>query len=783
MKIDGRTIEVETGLFNQEQVVVDPENLESFANWSPVRGPRFTGLHEKQEASYRKYSSQPESAIENWRTETHRVASRCINPEAAEGLPLSTRQLVAGRVQSGKTTNFTGVMGLLADNGYRLFIVIGGTTTALLQQTKNRLMDDLGTEWFSFFSTEDSFSTWAETESTVLKQLQRFDRLATDPNTLQRQKAICITVLKWNLSHLNLVEQLLGKISDWPLMERFPVAVIDDECDTFTPNSNVRRPGEDPTAIHRAVSAVIEQLPVCTYLGYTATPMANEVQELDDVLKPQKVTVLEPGVDYLGPEDLFAEDSTYATVISDWQAEIALPESLKEAVGTFITHSVLFHHEDRSIRGKFLDPPLVDHGFNRSASMLVHVARETKATQASYEALDKLVRLWNEQLSLPPSGSGKLDLQTEDVLNRYLLPPLEKLGASDPISVRDLLARAWEVLSDIGIKLIIGRGNDSAVEFPPESELQRHQNWIFVGAQLLDRGQTLPNLLVTYLARSSGGGAKGGEAGGNVDTLLQRGRFFGYRKQYQKLLKGYFSETSFESLRRTVLFERAMREKLKWADKNNLDFRYVPTVYEMDPSTPKMTATRKSVTPMSVKTKSVRHNQWCLTNHKLGVNESVANLALFNNSIQAWAAEAGVEQSEQDVYLSVPAQTALGFLDTWNNHPTDAEEFEIVRKILAHGAQSGKFQNVDVAWRKSTTSPDGLWERSAPMRRLDYYHNSQSNQSPTDRQMAAEGRPTIQLKLVRILDKTSGEVLLEPVPTISVNLGADTRYLVEMSHR
>ena len=137
MKIDGRTIEVETGLFNQEQVVVDPENLESFANWSPVRGPRFTALHEKQEASYRKYSSQPESAIENWRTETHRVASRCINPDAAEGLPLSTRQLVVGRVQSGKTTNFTGVMGLLADNCYRLFIVIGGTTTALLQQTKN----------------------------------------------------------------------------------------------------------------------------------------------------------------------------------------------------------------------------------------------------------------------------------------------------------------------------------------------------------------------------------------------------------------------------------------------------------------------------------------------------------------------------------------------------------------------------------------------------------------------------------------------------------------------
>jgi hypothetical protein len=780
MRIDGRTIEIDTLDFDQEQVDVDPENLESFAKWFPVSGPIFSSLQERQKASYRKYSSEPETAIENWRTETQRVASRCINPDAAEGLELSTRQLVVGRVQSGKTTNFTGVMGLLADNGYRLFVVIGGTTTALLQQTKDRLADDLGNEWFSFFSTDDKLSTWSETEATILKRLQDFERVADKPNAIRRKKAICITVLKWNLSHLNLVEQLLAKVADWSLMERFPVAVIDDECDTFTPNSNVRRPEEDPTAIHKAISAVIEQLPVCTYLGYTATPMANEVQALDDALKPQKVTVLEPGADYLGPEDLFHGDSAYATVITDWDAEIGMPESLKEAVGTFLTHSVLFHHQDRMIRSRFLNLPVLDHGFNRSTSMLVHVARETKPTQATHEALEKLIALWKDQLSAPPSTSGKFDLQTEAVVKDYLLPPLTKLGALDLISESDLVELAGEALSDIGVKLIIGRANDASVDFPPESELQRHQTWIFVGAQLLDRGQTLPNLLVTYLARSSGGGAKGGEAGGNVDTLLQRGRFFGYRRQYQKLLKGYFSETSYKSLKGTAHFEIAMREKLKSADKNNLDFRYVATVYEMDPSMPKLTATRKSVIPTSFKSKTVWKGQWCLTHHKLGVNESSVNYQLFTKSIQEWMREAGIEESKQDVYLTVPIATALDFLEKWNNHSRDREEFEYVRKILAHAAQAGKFQNVDVAWRQSTTSSDGRWERSAAMRQADFYNNDQSNQSPTDRKMVAEGRPTIQLKLVRIMDKTTGEVLLEPVPTISVNLGADARYLVEM---
>jgi hypothetical protein len=511
--------------------------------------------------------------------------------------------------------------------------------------------------------------------------------------------------------------------------------------------------------------------------------MANEVQELDDRLKPQKVTVLEPGADYLGSEDLFHKDSAYPTVIRDWEAETALPDSLKKAVGTFITHSVLFHHEDRAVREKFLDSPALDHGFRLPTSMLVHVARETKPTQASYEALVNLINLWKDQLSAPPSSSGTLDSQTEVVLSKYLLPPLQDLGASELISQSDLVALAGEVLSDIGIKLIIGRNNDTAVEFPPESELERHQTWVFVGAQLLDRGQTLPNLLVTYLARSSGGGAKGGEAGGNVDTLLQRGRFFGYRRQYQKLLKGYFSETSFESLRGTTLFETAMREKLKSADKNNLDFRYVATVYEMDPSMPKMTATRKSVTPISFKTGTFAWSHWCFTHHVLGVNESPANFDLFNRRMEEWMAEAGLKPSEQDVRLTVPASAAIGFLADWNNNPRDEEEFEYVRKILTHGESARKFTQVDVVWRKSTTSPDGRWERSAVTRREDFYDNNQSNQSPTDRKMKVEGRPTIQLKLVRIFDKTSGQVLLEPVPTISVNLGADARYLVGMDQR
>lgn len=781
MKIDGRTLIVEE-IVDAETVEVDPDNIESFANWSPSVEKRFSTLAEAQRERYRKFSSEPEAVFETWRKETLRVASRCINPRAALGQELSTRQLVVGRVQSGKTTNFTGVMALLADNGYRFFIVIGGTTLPLFQQTKNRLREDLGERWFQFFSTSDEHSTWEQTSSQIKHLLSDLARHEDNPNVLRPKKAICLTVLKWNVKHLDSVRALLRDLQKDTLtgdfMRRLPIAVIDDECDTFTPNSNIRNPDKDATAIYTAVLGVVEAIPVSTYLGYTATPMANELQALDDALRPEKVTVLEPGPDYLGPEHLFGTGSRYPNLIFDWDGSSPLPDSLKEAVGAFIAHSVVFHHEDPEVRSRYLEKPALDHSVDSPTSMLVHVAREIRITEATFNALENLRSDWKDQLSARPSPAGILDSQTEALLERYLVPPLAKLGAENLIPKQELVQLAGEALRDVGIKLILGSNNESAVEFPPESELKRHQLWIFVGAQLLDRGQTLPNLLITYLARNSGGGAKGREAGGNVDTLLQRGRFFGYRLQYRKLLGGYFSETSFESLKATAGFETAMRESLRFVDNNNLPFGLVEAIYELDPSTPKMIPTRKSVTPLSMKTTTLDAQSWILQRHVYGVEESPKNSTLLRSSLESWVTDIGLIESSEDLNLSLKAQTAIDFFSNWHPHPIDAEQFNVVRKILEHGYRTKKFDKINFTLRKTKDSQDGLWERTSAAEQTNFYKNKQSNQSPRDREMRMLGTPTFQVKVFKIVHETTGEILLSPVPSISVNLGADVRYLM-----
>jgi hypothetical protein len=56
---------------------------------------------------------------------------------------IDTRGLVIGYVQSGKTSNYTGLVAKAADVGYRFFIVLTGTIEALRQQTQERLESDL----------------------------------------------------------------------------------------------------------------------------------------------------------------------------------------------------------------------------------------------------------------------------------------------------------------------------------------------------------------------------------------------------------------------------------------------------------------------------------------------------------------------------------------------------------------------------------------------------------------------------------------------------------------
>lgn len=99
--------------------------------WHPIPGPEVNGI------------ALPNEARQQIVDEALRILRRCAPPDAPTA---SQTGLVVGYVQSGKTTSFTTLAALARDNGYRMVIVIAGTTEPLFVQTRDRLIESLRLE-------------------------------------------------------------------------------------------------------------------------------------------------------------------------------------------------------------------------------------------------------------------------------------------------------------------------------------------------------------------------------------------------------------------------------------------------------------------------------------------------------------------------------------------------------------------------------------------------------------------------------------------------------------
>ncbi|TWH17776.1 hypothetical protein L618_001800000670 [Rhodococcus rhodochrous J45] len=178
----------------------------------------------------------------------------------------STRGLVVGHVQSGKTTNFTAVMAKAADRKYKLFIVLAGVHNGLRRQTQLRLVQDLVTpnqaQWMQLTVPEKDFTAPANAAAYFAKT--------------NKQHVLC--VIKKNAAVLRKFRDWLGTASDY--LQDCPALIIDDEADQATVATKTINP---------LIREIMDRLPKSAYVGYTATPFAN--------------LLIDPGAEDLYPED------------------------------------------------------------------------------------------------------------------------------------------------------------------------------------------------------------------------------------------------------------------------------------------------------------------------------------------------------------------------------------------------------------------------------------------------------------------------------------------------
>lgn len=492
----------------------------TYLRWQPIVGPEGRRLMDHK---------LPVPAGEPVLDAAISILARAAPPDAEHD---STTGLIVGHVQSGKTLSFTTVIALARDNGYRLIIVVAGTSKPLLEQSTQRLRHDLKID------DPDGHLRWAiYTNPANDENIRRFIIQALDewhnPDIPDHEKAtVLITVMK-NHRHLSNLVNLLGRLN----LEGVSTLIVDDEADQASLNTRVNQRQESTT--YRQLLALRDALPCHTFLQYTATPQAPLLINIIDALSPDFVEVLNPGDNYVGGDTFFAGRHGLVRVIppqdvpTDDNLLTEPPQSLLEALRVFLVGVAA-----GVIQG--VSPN------NLKRSMLVHPSRETVQHMEYRVWIGHIFDEWRRILSLPADDADRQDL-IEEFRDAYddVRQTVPDLPPSDRIAQTLLRAIHKTSIEEINAR----PGKTPAVDW------SRAYGWILVGGQAMDRGFTVEGLTVTYMPRGPGVG--------NADTIQQRARFFGYKRPYLGFCRIYLEQGALTGLEAYVAHEEEMRWELQ----------------------------------------------------------------------------------------------------------------------------------------------------------------------------------------------------------------------------
>lgn len=495
--------------------------------WTPAVGP-FT--KEFIERKLKQRGAPDEDAMARVVTEAATILGRCVPPTESAGQDAG---LVVGYVQSGKTLSFTTVTALARDNGYGVVILLAGTAVALKGQSEDRLTIDLGMseiqhDWRKFENPEVKGGHAADIEK-VLRVWSSSRGGA--PGTAKR--SVLITVLKHHQRLKNLRE-VLERVD----LNGVPVLIIDDESDQAGLNAkagrNLRTGANELSSTYRRILELKAAIPHHTYLQYTATPQANLLIAVADVLSPSFAELVSPGEGYVGGKDFFSEHKPLCFEIPAEQVPTMqnplteAPQTLQQALQLFILGAA--HHS--VTRGK------------GNRSMMVHPSQRTAPHTDYKEWLDSLLEHWREFLEQPKGSAVRTELECD--LRKSYDELLRTFPALEPF---DMLVNALpEVFSEVKVvKVNSNADGQKAVKW------NDWPYWILVGGQKLDRGFTVEGLTISYMPRT---------ASTNADTLQQRARFFGYKKSYEGLCRVFLLDDVIEAFEAYVESEEFVRKAL-----------------------------------------------------------------------------------------------------------------------------------------------------------------------------------------------------------------------------
>lgn len=475
-----------------EQYTISNNNLDSAISIN--QGKYYNKVHKKHILAY---GDSGAANIRDNITSTFGDAVKQIN--TAEQ---NNNILLVGKVQSGKTSNLELFTALAFDNGFNLVVIYGGYDGSLLSQTTKRFKStfdipdetDYSDEKPVIFSSDDSAGLLT-VDDEIIEDL------------LDANKPIFIISMKRPIA-MNKVNNLLSRI-DKTALKAF---IIDDEGDQASLNTK-RNKIEDASATYASIVKMKDLLDDPLYLSVTATPQALIFLDNYSRLRPDSIRLIEPGIGYCGADDYHLFDSGKIELIADEDqqdlSEGILVDSLKNAIRHYILASAIMFK-----RGK------------KKSEMIIHSHRNINDHDTIYRMVDVFIQSFKDQIEFnDQDGIAITKQEFHEAYDLFFSPTIHNAYPFEDL---------WDVIcSKIITRVYLILKNSAGQVTQANESLRKHK--IYIGGDLLQRGLTFPNLVTTYFSRWA-------KDGGNMDTNLQRARWFGYREKWIDICKIFTSD-------------------------------------------------------------------------------------------------------------------------------------------------------------------------------------------------------------------------------------------------
>lgn len=533
---------------------------------------------------------------------TDKILDKCYNPK--ESGSWDRRGMVVGHVQSGKTSNYVGLINKATDAGYKVIIVIAGTISSLRRQTQERI-----DEGYIGKSSSAYINNYGENkiigvgkykvDTDIYSLTSSFYRTGDEGDFNQSianrlnipiGKNPVVFVIKKNKSILeNLIDWFskdsnIRIVNGQPKLFDVPALIIDDEADAASVNAT--KDINDIKTINKLIRTLLNVFDQNTFVGYTATPYANLFipQDYNDEL-----TTIVKGKTYFIGEDLFPKDfiiniiapKNYIgaakifglenpitgvsheplnvfRVIDDYDPPFFktinknnkddlpeyLPESLETAIKSFILTCAI-----RRLRGHE----------KKHNSMLVHVALYVKWIDRVALLVNKRMKDFKNYIS---ANDSQFLNELEELYTNDFLPTTENVIENIDYKDSRIELHDWarvktelkKAVSKIDVRAVHGTRSTTNLEYHniDEIDYSRYEDGlsvIAVGGGRLARGITLEGLSTSYYLRTTR----------MYDSLMQMGRWFGYRPGYVDLCRLYTTETIYEWFNHITMATEEMR--------------------------------------------------------------------------------------------------------------------------------------------------------------------------------------------------------------------------------